>query len=112
MAGTDPEELMEWLLREEEILGATETERMIADIELMKERLAEELGYIPSDAQVEALQQAGLLAYERMPEIGIHFERIPIRKARPELGLRPAYRDIATGEFAAKEDVWAAIGLL
>ena len=108
MAGTPPEDLMEWLLREEERLGADTTERMLADIEFLKEQLTEELGgFAPTDAQIGGFIEASQLLRERLPEIGVSFTPF-IRRGK----VFYQYRDLVTQQFMSAEDVWSALGLL
>lgn len=106
MAGTPPEDLLEWLLREEEVLGIGAVERGLVDIDSARRLLYEELGYEPTDAQLAAFAEGGALKYERLPEIGVRFEMVEYT-----YGFRPWYRDIATGQRVSKADVSAAIAL-
>lgn len=109
MAETPPEDLLEWLLREEEILGAEAVGRAAVDIEEARKLLKAELHDDPTDAQLTGFQQAGLLAYEKMPQVGIHYERVWHPKG---LYHEAAHRDIMTGRFVKAEDVWSALAKL
>uniref|UniRef100_A0A6H2A525 Uncharacterized protein n=1 Tax=viral metagenome TaxID=1070528 RepID=A0A6H2A525_9ZZZZ len=108
MAGTPPEDLMEWLLREEERLGADTTERMLADIDVLKEQLREELGGLPPTAnQLAGFLEAGHLIREKLPELGIQFTPY-FRRGY----VYYQYRDIVSQQWMSAKDVWSALGLL
>lgn len=106
MAGTPPEDLLEWLLREEETLGIDAVERGLIDIEAARALLYEELGYDPTESQLAGFQEAGQLKYERLPAVGVGFERVAF-----PWGYQPRYRDIVTGRYIGKADVSALIAL-
>lgn len=107
MAGTPPEDLLEWLLREEENLGVDVVERATLDMEAARELLYRELGYEIKDEHARAFMEAGRLKYEKLPEVSISFECLP-----QPWGYQSVYRDIATGRFIKREDVSAAIDVV
>jgi len=101
MAGTSEEDLLAWLEREEERLGFTTVEEGLTDIEKARDLFYEELGYDITEEQFGALRQAEYLRYEELPGIGVGFERIEY-----PWGYREAYRDVVTGRFVSKVDVF------
>lgn len=107
MAGTPPEDLLEWLLREEEKLGAERVSRATMDIEEAKRLLEEELGPDYTEAQATAFQEAGMLAYEKLPQVGASFERLVM-----PWGYQSVYRDVITGRYVSREDVWSALAAI
>uniref|UniRef100_A0A6H1ZWF6 Uncharacterized protein n=1 Tax=viral metagenome TaxID=1070528 RepID=A0A6H1ZWF6_9ZZZZ len=107
MAGEMSEAYLEWLEREEETVGLGAAMRAATDIEEAKKLLTEELGYTPTDAQVEAFTGAGTMKYKTMPEIGVGFERI-----EHVWGKQSTYRDILTGRFVSPRYVTEAIARL
>lgn len=105
MAGTPEQDLLEWLEREEESLGFTTVEGALAkEITEAQAVFYEELGYDMTEAQFEALKGASLLRYEELPTIGVSYERIEHR-----WGFQSTYRDIVTGRFTAREDVFTLL---
>lgn len=106
--GTTPEEdLLMWLEREEQELGYTRVEDALTDIEKARELFFRELGYDMSEGQFEALGRASTLRYEELPTIGISFERM-----EQKWGYQEIYRDVITGRFAAKEDVYSLLATI
>ena len=100
MADTPPEDLMEWLMREEERLGIAKTQRATLEIEEAKEMLFEELGYEPTEAQVDSFMETGKTRYEIMPEVGVtsrRYERV--------WGYQMVYTDVPTGKFLSYAEV-------
>lgn len=103
---TNEERYMEWLGREEDTLGMETTERATADYDEMRRLLYDELGYEPSGAQIDALMSAGEMRYELLPLTSTQaktFERW--------WGRQTTYRDVVTGRFVSKEDVFALMGV-
>ncbi|GAI51971.1 unnamed protein product [marine sediment metagenome] len=99
---------MEWLDREEEIVGLDAVMRGTVDEKTLRELLYEELGYEPTEGQLGAWQQAGQAKFEQLPQVGVAFERLEQVVAGQVWGYRPAYRDITTGRFISLDDVMAA----
>jgi len=110
MAGEMSEAYLEWLEREEETVGLGAAMRAATDIEEAKKLLTEELGYTPTDAQVEAFTGAGTMKYKTLPEIGVGFERL-----EQKWGYQPAYRSTVAptkGQFVSPKYVMEAIARL
>jgi len=105
MPETPPEDLMEWLLREEEIWGIGKTTRLTIDEEELREFLYKELGYEAHESQVAGFRDAAKIRYEIMPEVGI----TTARYLRP-YGYQQTYRDVATGKFISYAETSRRIG--
>jgi len=107
MASKTPEEkYLEWLDREEDVVGVDAIMRAATDVQEAIKLLERELGYTPTENQVAAFQGAGFTRYEALPSIGVYFQR----DYHPEWqGYQSVYRDIATGRFVAKSDVESAL---
>ena len=101
------ERYLEWLEREEEVLGLDAIIRASPDIEDARRLLFDELGYTPTDAQLDAFMGAGTMKYQQLPEIGVGFERI-----EHTWGYEPTYRDLITGRFVSRRDVETTIAAL
>lgn len=104
MAVTSEEKYMDWLDREEERLGFTAIEDAMGDIEDARALFYEELGYDMTEGQFLALKGTLQTRYEEFPAISITFERI-----EQKWGYQPAYRDITTGRFVSREDVYSLL---
>lgn len=104
MAGTPPEDLLEWLTREEEILGTDAIERGMIDVEAARSLLYEELGYEPTESQLEAWMGAGVTKYETLPEIGVSL--FSIERA---WGTQYTYYSYATHRFVGVSEVMEAV---
>lgn len=104
MAGTPPEDVLEWLTREEERLGTEAVERATLDIDEARKLLYSELGYDPTESQLEAWMRAGTTKYETLPQLGV--ELIPLK--RP-WGTQFSYYDYARHRFTKVETVIEAI---
>jgi len=106
--GTTPEEdLLEWLEREEEILGFANVQDALLDIDTARELFYNELGYDITEAQFRALGGASTLRYEELPAIGIAYER-----EEHIWGYQDIYRDKVTGRYTAKEDVYSLLATI
>lgn len=101
------ERYLEWLDREEEILGIGVTIGATADMEAARELLKRELGDYPTGAQLEAFMEAGAMKYKQMPEIGVSFQRI-----EHVWGKQSIYRDVETGQFVSGTYVQEALARL
>lgn len=104
MAGTPPEDLLEWLTREEEKLGLTRMTRATVDIDEARELLHRELGYEPSESQVSGFMGAGEAKYEVLPTLGVE-----IHPVVEKWGTRYRYYDFATRKWARISDVMEAV---
>lgn len=95
---------MEWLQREEEVVGFDATVRASVDMEEARRLLFGELGFEPTEAQLGAFQQAGIARYEMLPQLGV-------THAMEEhwWGYQSTYRDIVTGRYVKPEDVVSAL---
>ena len=94
------EKYMEWLEREEESLGIGAVQRGTMDIEELRAMLYDELGYAPTDAQLDAFMGTATTRYEVMPEVRV----TSLRVERP-WGYQMMYRDVATGRFMSYADL-------
>lgn len=70
------EEMMQWLDREEEVLGIDVLTRATTDVEAARELLYSELGYEPTSKQLSGFMEIAGERYEKMPELGIMHETI------------------------------------
>jgi len=104
VAGTPPEDLLEWLTREEEALGTEAVERGTTDIEEARRLLYEELGYEPTESQLDAWMGAGKAKYEVLPEIGVSL----LSFERP-WGTQYSYYNYATHRFIGKTEAMEAV---
>jgi len=104
MPKTLEEKYLDWLQREEEILGIDAMLRASEDFEYARVLLHGELGLWPTDAQIKAFQGAGTMRYEQLPQIGI---------TRVNVGTEeiPFYQftDIVSGRFVRTSDVMASL---
>lgn len=107
MPETPIEKLMGWLTREEEEFGLTGAIERSIDPDVCRRMLLEELGYDPSDEQVDLMYRAGRYRYEVLPEIGISTSQV----AYP-WGAQTWYRDIPTGRRVGLADVDYRIDLM
>lgn len=92
--------MLGWLERSEEILGFSEVQSALTDMEKAQELFYNELGYDISGAQFERLQAASELRYEEMPAIGVSSDLID-----RAWGFQRVYRDVITGRFVSGADV-------
>lgn len=104
MAGTPPEDLLEWLLREEEILGTTYTETAMLEYESARRMLFDELGYDPTGLQVTSVMEAAQMKYEILPQLGVSL----LATERP-WGTQYQYYDYATHRFVSTKGVMEAV---
>ena len=107
MAGTPEEDLLAWLEREEESLGFASVESGLQDIDRARDLFFDELGYNLTDDQFAGLQAASYLRYEELPTIGISYGRI-----EQKWGYQATYRDVITGRFATKGDVYSLLATI
>lgn len=107
MAKGAEERYLEWLEREEEAVGLTSVIGASTDIEAARALLYEELGYEPTDAQLDAFMGAGRMKYEVLPDAGVSFGRV-----EQVWGMQSVYRDIKTGRFVSRTFVEEALAKL
>lgn len=100
MAETPPDKLQGWLEREEEEFGITGAISRTIDWDSARNMLKQELGYEPSDAQIELMMSAGRYRYSEMPQVGVRTEVMTYK-----WGQQLFYRDIATGRRVGLADV-------
>lgn len=93
-------DFLKWLEREEEVFGMTGTIERTIDPDMCRSMLLEELGYDPSDAQVNAMYEAGRMKYETLPEIGAGTSSVTY-----PWGKQTWYRDLTTGRRIGLADV-------
>lgn len=111
MASPDFEE---WLTREEEFFGLTGAVERTISPEKVRDMLLEELGYKPTEGQIEVMYRRGRERYEIMPMIGISTSTVTTYKGTIRERWDLWYRDIATGQRVVLSEVErrkAAIGL-
>jgi len=101
MAGTPEEDLLGWLEREEQRLGFGAVDTGLEDLDKARDLFYDELGYDVTESQFEALKGAVYTRYEELPSIGITYDRY-----EQPWGFQDTYRDVITGRFTAKEDVF------
>lgn len=102
------EELLSWLLREEETVGITRITRATLDIEEARELLRSELyPFEPTERQVSGFMQAGEWKYEFLPQLGIEIH--PVKEA---WGTRYRYYSTVTKEWVGIPDVVGGIRAL
>lgn len=107
MAAEMSEAYLEWLEREEEVVGLIETMRASTDIEAARDLLRRELQMEPTDAQLDAFMGAGGMRYSIMPEANVGFERV-----EQVWGKQSIYRSLETGRFVSRTYVEEAIARL
>lgn len=107
MAGTPEEDLLAWLEREEERLGFTTVDDALTDISKARTLFYEELGYDMTEEQFSGLKQAIFTRYEELPSIGVSFTRF-----EQKWGYQEVYRDVITGRFVGKADVWSLLATI
>jgi hypothetical protein len=105
MAGTKEEDLLGWLEREEQSLGMDAIVRASTDIDYARLLLQEELGYTPTDDQLDAFMSTAGMKYEDLPNAGISFELVD-----RAWGSQAVYRDLETGRFISREEVRERMG--
>ena len=101
MATQTGEAYLDWLEREEERLGFAAIDTGLTDIDKARDLFYEELGYDMTEGQFEALKGAVTTRYEELPSIGVSYGRI-----EQAWGYQETFRDIITGKFVAKADVF------
>ena len=106
VVGTE-ERYLEWLEREEEVLGLDAIIRASTDIEKARRLLFDELGYTPTDMQLDAFMGAGYVKFEALPEIGVRFAR-----EEHAWGYEPVYKDLITGQYTSRKAVEQAMATL
>jgi len=107
MTGTPEEDLLAWLEREEESLGFAAVEDALQDFERARDLFFDELGYDLTEDQFAGLKAASYLRYEELPTIGVSYGRI-----EQAWGYQDTYRDVTTGRFVAKEDVYSLLATI
>lgn len=107
MPETPIEKLMGWLEREEEEFGLTGSITRTIDPEACRSMLREELGYEPSQTQVDLMYSSGRYRYEVLPEIGVRTELVQYA-----WGSELWYRDITTGRRLSLETVESRIAAI
>ncbi len=104
----------EWLTREEEFFGLTGVVERTISPEKVRGMLLEELGYKPTEKQIETMYRVGRERYEIMPMIGISTSTVTTYKGTIRERWDLWYRDIATGQRVGLSEVEirkAAMGL-
>lgn len=104
MVETPPEDLLEWLTREEEEFGTARVEGAATDYARARDLLYESLGYEPSEEQVGGFMEVAMVKHEILLELGVSM--IPIE--RP-WGKTYSYYNYATHRFAKVTDVMEAV---
>lgn len=106
---TQEEHYLEWLDREEEQVGIDAVMRASKDYQEAIKLLEQELGYTPTERQLEVFQSAALTRYELLPSIGVYFDR----EFHPEWqGYQSIYRDLITERYVSRSDVEAALFMI
>jgi hypothetical protein len=104
MAKSKEERYLEWLEREEESLGLDTMLMVSEDIDYARQLLWQELGYEPTEAQLDAFTATANIKYAILPDVGVHYERI-----EQAWGFQPTYRDISTGRFISRDEALSRI---
>lgn len=99
MARAKEERYLEWLEREEESLGLDDIVRASGDIDYARGLLKGELGYDPTEAQMDAFFVTAKTKYQVLPSLNVSYERI-----EHTWGFQSVYRDMATGRFISREE--------
>jgi len=100
------ERYLEWLDREESIVGIDAIMRAGMDVGEAIKLLEKELGYTPTEKQLGAFQETAFGKYEALPSVGVYYQR----DWHPEKqGYQSTYRDTMTGRFVSRSDVEAAL---
>lgn len=107
MAGTPPEDLLEWLMREEELVGVGAMQRGTFDVESARRLLEKELEIEVTESRITAVLEWGQTRYEALPAVGV----LPSRFERP-WGFQMVYRDVTTGKFISYATVKSKLALL
>lgn len=100
-------DFLKWLEREEEVFGMTGAIERTIDRDACRMMLLEELGYDPSDSQVNAMYEAGRMKYETLPQIGAGTSSVIY-----PWGKQTWYRDLTTGRRIGLADVEFRIELM
>jgi len=107
-------DFLAWLEHEEEVFGLTGAVERTIDPEACRRMLREELGYDPTEKQVQAMYEAGRYKYETIPQIGLGTELVTTYRGTIRERTDLWYRDLTTGRRVGLEDVQyrlEAIGL-
>ncbi|KKL17953.1 hypothetical protein LCGC14_2480350 [marine sediment metagenome] len=107
MAGTPEEDLLAWLEREEQRLGFADIDDAMSDISEARRLFFDELGYDMTDSQFAGLKDAIFTRYDELPTIGISYGRI-----EHTWGYQTTYRDITTGRFVSRADVFSLLSTI
>ena len=102
-----PEDCLEWLEREEEHYGYAEFSDAMEEIDKARALFYEELGYELKDEQYAVLKAAQIIRYEELPLASVTYERMEYPG-----GLQDFYRDIASGQRVAREDVFSLLNTI
>lgn len=100
-------DFLRWLEREEEVFGMTGAIERTIDRDACRMMLLEELGYDPSNKQVEAMYEAGRMKYETLPQIGAGTSSVEY-----PWGKQTWYRDLTTGRRIGLADVQFRMDLM
>lgn len=101
----EPEErYLEWMEREEEMVGFDWCVRASEDVEEARKLLYSELGYEPTEAQTKSFMEAGVRRYEQLPALGVRHGMVEMK-----WGYQSTYRDIITGRYIKAADVVSAL---
>jgi len=109
MAGTPPEDLLQWLEREEQILGFTAVDDALYDLAEAQKLFYDELGYDLTEAQFSALGEASALRYEYFPEAGVSYTRTFREDYQ---GWQDLYRYAPTGQFINIEQAMGLVSVI
>lgn len=101
-----------WLDREEETFGLTGAITRTIDPGRVRDMLREELGYDPTESQVDAFYEAARSRYETMPQIGVKTFTVTTYKGTIRERWDLWYRDIATGRRVGLEAVQERLRLI
>lgn len=100
-------DFLAWLEREEDVFGLTGAVERTIDRDKCRMMLLEELGYDPSDKQIEAMYEAGRMRYETLPQINVGTSQVLY-----PWGKQTWFRDLTTGRRIGLEDVQFRINLM
>jgi len=88
---------LEWLEHIEEELGLYGAVYGTIDPEACRKLLYEELGYEPSQAQIDLMFETGRTKYEGYPQIGVRSETVTYHRGTIGQYKELWFRDIPTG---------------
>jgi len=102
---SNEEDLLSFLDRLEEKLGADFMERATFDVGIFQKMLKDELTPGLLEGNVQAIIDAADTKYRDLGEVGLSFERI-----KQAWGTQPIYRDLETGRFINREEMNRRLG--